>query len=135
MGNKWCQSPLESKLYNEFKSVGLIPKIQYPIDIFFADFAFPEKKIVIEVDGMVAHQNRKSNDNYRDQKLLSLGWKTIRFPGWFVFRYPDACVAEIILRHFPETEKKKPLKALMRYFFKSSQEEMGNKILNSLLSQ
>jgi hypothetical protein len=44
---------------------------------YLLDFAHPEAKINIEIDGKT-HQFRKEHDNIRDERLRSLGWKVIR---------------------------------------------------------
>lgn len=135
VASKGCQSPLEKKLFSELVRMGVKFEIQYPIDIFFADFAFPDKRLILEVDGKEAHEGRKLKDRFRDKKLSELGWKTVRYPGWFVYRYPDACVGEIVLRYFPEMGKQKALAAITRYFVRSGQNEIGEKLTRFSLTE
>jgi very-short-patch-repair endonuclease len=64
----------------DFKKAGIQCEIQEPLGTRFADFAFYGPKIVLEIDGGY-HTDPKqmAADQERDQELLSLGWKTIRF--------------------------------------------------------
>lgn len=45
------------------------------------DFAFPESKVAIEADSVKHHLNRRSfeEDRARDVRLISIGWKVLRF--------------------------------------------------------
>lgn len=73
------ESPLEDKfwVYAKDRISGL--RQQYHIGRYRADFAIPEKKIVIECDGQYYHN--PINDMIRDEILKSDGWETIRFNG------------------------------------------------------
>jgi len=44
---------------------------------FIIDFAIPDKKIAIEVDGKHWHKDKKK-DRFRDWMLRRAGWKVIR---------------------------------------------------------
>lgn len=57
------------------------------------DVAIPDYNLALEFDGTYWHQDPKK-DKRRDQSLLSLGWKTIRF------RYPAAPPREELEQHF-----------------------------------
>jgi very-short-patch-repair endonuclease len=50
---------------------------EYKIVRFFADFAFLDKKIVLEIDGK-QHLYRKEYDKKRDKILRKNGWKVFR---------------------------------------------------------
>ncbi|HHF52949.1 MAG TPA: DUF559 domain-containing protein [candidate division WOR-3 bacterium] len=51
---------------------------QYPTRLgFIIDFAIPDKKIAIEVDGKHWHKDKK-RDRFRDWMLRRAGWKVIR---------------------------------------------------------
>ena len=45
----------------------------------FADFVFPKKRLIIELDG-TQHQRRKELDDIRDAHLSARGWKVVRIP-------------------------------------------------------
>jgi hypothetical protein len=52
---------------------------QFPIGRFFADFADPVKKLVIECDGKKWHDPEK--DAARDKEMEALGWTVFRVTG------------------------------------------------------
>lgn len=67
------------KEFLDTKGVKYIP--QYPLrQGFIADFALPDKKIIIEVDGERWHSEKKKikKDRFRDYMLKREGWNTIR---------------------------------------------------------
>lgn len=72
-------SILERWLYYDIKSLykgRIIP--QYVIGPFWADFALPDYKLVIELDGATYHQD-KEKDRRRDAFMKKKGWKVLRF--------------------------------------------------------
>lgn len=79
-------SSLEVKLNKELNKIGLYPEIQYPLEITLIDFAFPNKKLAIYVDGCYWHscpehfpEKKKDNkDNYINEFLRRKGWNVIR---------------------------------------------------------
>jgi len=107
--NNKTGSPLEDLMLEEFLEIGLSPKLQYPVDIFFIDFAFPDKKLAIEADGFKYHSPKK--DNYKNKRLAELGWKVERFAGWFLHKYKYVAVSQIALKYFMEelSDKQKKL--------------------------
>ena len=57
-------------------------ELNYNIYTYNVDIAFLNEKIVLEYDGWFHLNNvhhKESNDNQRDEKIISLGWKVIRF--------------------------------------------------------
>ncbi|WP_370589799.1 endonuclease domain-containing protein [Thermoactinomyces sp. CICC 10523] len=46
---------------------------------YWADFALPDYKLVIELDGKKYHENRKDHDRRRDAYTHRKGWKVMRF--------------------------------------------------------
>ena len=70
----------ELKLWNELRAhrlMGLGFRRQLPIDGYIVDFACPEKKIVVEVDG--SQHAGAAYDQARDARLKALGWTVLRF--------------------------------------------------------
>lgn len=72
------QSVSEKKLITELVNVGLYPKPQHKISDMHVDMAFPEKRLVIEIDGPF-HEKTKKKDASRDYELSKRGWKVIRY--------------------------------------------------------
>lgn len=70
----------ELKLWNELRAHRLMSlgfRRQLPIAGYIVDFACPEKKIIVEVDG--SQHAVASADIVRDTKLRELGWTILRF--------------------------------------------------------
>ncbi|MBK7128832.1 MAG: DUF559 domain-containing protein [Crocinitomicaceae bacterium] len=53
-------------------------KRQRPIDKFIVDFFSAELQLIIEIDG-TSHVAKSEYDNYRQQKIESLGYAILRF--------------------------------------------------------
>ena len=64
---------------------------------FILDFAFPEKRLGIEVDGEHWHSTgkQKRRDNFRTHILHRGGWKIIRFPEAKIYEDAKGCGDEI----------------------------------------
>jgi hypothetical protein len=71
---------IESCVWSDIRCYGLPMYAQFPILGYFADFADPIKKIVIECDGKGWHDAAK--DANRDADMNALGWRIYRIPGW-----------------------------------------------------
>lgn len=73
-------------------------KGQYPIPgtKYRADFADPELKAVVELDGHTYHSSKAAfnHDRQRQRTLEKLGWRVIRFTGDEVRGNPLKCVQE-----------------------------------------
>jgi very-short-patch-repair endonuclease len=73
----------ELKLWNEIRAhrlMGLGFRRQLPISGYIVDFACPEKKLVIEIDGSHHGEALQAEaDRTRDATLQSLGWTVLRF--------------------------------------------------------
>jgi Protein of unknown function (DUF559)/Transcriptional regulator, AbiEi antitoxin len=78
---------------SEVDALGLFDGVRLPVaevdyEIWYqgrllarADFAYPEVKLIIEIDGYSVHTNKtdRDRDRKRDRKLEALGWTVIRF--------------------------------------------------------
>ncbi len=82
-----CASPLELRFLKLMEGAGLTPQKQYPIadatgkNFTVTDFAFPEKRLAIYVDGLAFHKgDRLRRDQAINQKLESLEkpWSVVR---------------------------------------------------------
>ncbi len=85
-----------------FIKYGLDPEINYPVDFFKIDFAFPDKKIGISVDS----GNGKDADNRRCEYLRSKGWTVYRFMPKEIYTNKHVVGAYIYLKHFAKDDKK-----------------------------
>lgn len=73
-------TPIERAVWSSIRSCGLPMRPQYPVGPYFADFADPKRRIVIECDGREFHQN-KSRDAARDDAMHRNGWIVFRLTG------------------------------------------------------
>ncbi|WP_075290083.1 endonuclease domain-containing protein [Pararhizobium arenae] len=90
----------ELKLWNELRAhrlMGLGFRRQLPISGYIADFACPEHRIIVEVDGS-GHGDDKQirHDASRDQILTSLGWTVLRFWNGDVLTDMDGVCSHIV---------------------------------------
>lgn len=76
-------SSLEKSFLEVFDEYGIKVVPQYAIDIFNVDFAIPEIKLAIEIDGGGWHQSEpKIHQDRKKKGFLSFhGWYLIRFKG------------------------------------------------------
>lgn len=73
-------TPIESAAWSSIRYSGLPMLPQYPIGPYFADFADPDTKVVIECDGRQFHQD-KERDAARDLYMAQRGWTVFRVTG------------------------------------------------------
>ena len=66
------------RLLRNRQAMGLKFRRQHPIGPDVADFACPEAKLAIEIDGYW-HQNRTAEDEARTQRLRAEGYEMARF--------------------------------------------------------
>ena len=62
-----------------------------------ADFLWREQRLVVEVDGRDVHTTRRAfeHDRRRDQRLMLLGWRVVRFTWRQIVEEPAAVSATI----------------------------------------
>lgn len=88
-------SPIEGRAWQAIRCLGLPMWPQYPIGKYFADFADPIKKIVIECDGQAYHS--PIADAKRDAWMIG--------EGWMVFRISGADCNRVILPPWEQVER------------------------------
>ena len=69
-------TPAELLLWERLN--GLRCKPQWLVCGYIADFAFPWRRLVVEVDGD-SHNGREAYDRERDAAMLLAGWRVLRF--------------------------------------------------------
>lgn len=91
-----CESPIEKLFYEAacWELQELIP--QYQIGRYRVDFAIPEHRVVIEIDGHDFHKTKEQRTrDAEQQRYLELnGWRVIRFTGSEVYKSVARCVNE-----------------------------------------
>jgi very-short-patch-repair endonuclease len=70
---------------------------QHPVGKYRLDFAIPDKRIAIELDGHEYHKTKyqRTHDARRDRWLYGQGWHVLRFTGTEIHQNLDRCVNEI----------------------------------------
>ncbi len=89
-------TPSEQLMWTQLRGnkLGVKFRRQHAIEFFIADFVCLQKKLIIEIDGF-HHDQNPEYDAYRDELLLDLGFKTLRFKVYDVERDIDDCILKI----------------------------------------
>lgn len=103
-GSPLSGSPLESGARGKFKLSGLPdPELQYRVTVkgrtYFADFAWPDCRVIVETDGKGKYEEpgAYSREKDRERDLQSLGWIVMRC-GWQEIWQPDSPFLERLKR-------------------------------------
>lgn len=67
---------------------------QYRVLKYSLDFAWPTKKLYIEIDGG-QHKYTEEYDNIRDNALKENGWIGLRIPWLYFYNYPKETIKDI----------------------------------------
>jgi len=90
----------ELKLWNELRAhrlMGLGFRRQLPLAGYIVDFACPEHRVIVEVDGAQhARHNALDYDNQRTARLEQDGWTLLRFWNDDVLRDIDNVCQHIV---------------------------------------
>lgn len=95
------ESPLESQFLRLLRDAGLpLPMLQYVVELggqFVArvDFAYPDKRVAIEIDGFRTHDGRLQFDEERARgnELEALGWHVLRVTAKHLEQDPNGVIA------------------------------------------
>lgn len=98
------ESPIEAALYvSLLRLVSDYPFIldlvsQHPIGRFRADFAFINRKVLVECDGHDYHKTKEQRnyDTEREREFMKQGWAVVRFTGTQIHKNPALCVYELM---------------------------------------
>lgn len=85
---EWEFTHIEYSAWCEIRALGLPFYPQFPVLNYFADFADPLRKIVIELDGKKFHDKQK--DDARDKRMRDGGWKIHRITSSTAECYLDS---------------------------------------------
>lgn len=96
------ESPIEAAFWRAYiegqprELTGLKPQHEVFDGRYRLDFALPDKKIGIELDGYAWHSDRKTftKDRARQRELELDGWRLIRFSGSEINASPEGCVRQ-----------------------------------------
>lgn len=90
----------ELKFWNAVRAqrlMGLNFRRQMPIAGYIVDFACPEHRLVVEIDGSShSHDAEIRRDERRDSRLSVLGWTVIRATNDEVIRHLDEVCTHIM---------------------------------------
>ena len=90
----------ELKFWNAVRAhrlMGLGFRRQMPIGGYIGDFACPDHKLIIEIDGAGHSFDRQiARDRCRDADLEKLGWQIVRFTSEDIMRRGDYACAHIL---------------------------------------
>lgn len=89
-------TPAEQGLYNALQSHGLRPQKQYRVLSYWADLAFPDQMVIVEVMGS-AHFGMKSmaHDFRRERRLQKAGWCVVKYTNSEIVSDAYRCAKEI----------------------------------------
>ena len=99
LGDGRPDSTLEAKMARLFDNIGISGWVFHRrIAGHEVDFALPEARIVVEVDGWATHGTRAQfeHDRQRDAELVAAGWVVLRFTWLQVTRKPGWVAARIL---------------------------------------
>jgi len=102
-------TPIEAILYHAMRDEGLTPRAQFGIGPFRADFAFADRRLVVECDGRAWHD--AARDKRRDARLREMGWEVLRITGSDIVRTPTECarkVADVLTTLMPAITYSEP---------------------------
>ena len=102
-GSTLTRSELEEAFLAICRAVGLAPDA---VNLWIAfpdgggaeaDFLWHAQRLIVEVDGRSVHATRRAfqSDRRRDQRLMLLGWRVVRFT-WQQVTYEPAYVARTL---------------------------------------
>lgn len=94
---------IERLFLKELESRGLRKGIdfssQFPLRYsFILDFAWPDKKIAVELDGEAWHPPNNQRDATKNYLLKRAGWTVIRFPGKEITENVAKCVDRVLYK-------------------------------------
>lgn len=92
-------TPIELEIWKEIAKYQLPFLPQYPVLRYFADFADPKKRIVIECDGK---QHDEAADKNRDRDMEDHGWTVYRIKGADCFQNAGTSVVLEIAKKYYE---------------------------------
>lgn len=86
-------TPAEQALEPHIAGLGRVYRFQHPWLGYFCDFALPDDKVVVEVDGK-SHRTEKgrTKDAARDARMRKHGWTVLRVDNETALADPESWV-------------------------------------------
>jgi leucyl-tRNA synthetase len=75
--NRRKKTLAEKRMFRLLRWWGIRFRSQRPFDFYIVDYLIPDRRLVVEVDGMY-HESRKGYDQRRDAYLVSKGLTILR---------------------------------------------------------
>lgn len=97
-------SRLEQRLGELLADAGLVYTVQEPFGPFIADLAFPQVRLLVEVDGEAFHTTPKGEqrDARKDEAARTEGWRILHLPQFMIEQHPDEAVRAVLDAYFQE---------------------------------
>jgi hypothetical protein len=91
------RSKPELSVLGGLSSLGLSPISQYKFNGFYIDIAFPDKRLLVEIDGVYWHSRpvTKSKDEFVNRLASRCGYRLLRFSDKEVIANLPAVIADI----------------------------------------
>jgi very-short-patch-repair endonuclease len=91
-------SRLEQRLGELLTEAGLTYTVQKPFGPFVADLAFPQVRLLVEVDGEAFHTTRsgEARDDRKDQAAHAAGWRILHLPQFMIEHHPQEAVRAVL---------------------------------------
>ena len=95
---KFTRSDIEKLFLGLIEKSGLPePETDYPIGIYRADFAWPDRRLVAELDSIAFHSTQPKfvADRKRWADIDAMGWRIFRFTWWDVTDEHEALLVRL----------------------------------------
>jgi very-short-patch-repair endonuclease len=95
---RYTRSEAERRFLRLMRAAQLpLPRVNFPLLGYVADFFWPEHKLVVEVDGLEYHSGERSfhGDRRRDQRMVAAGLAVARVTWEHLTQEPFAVVARV----------------------------------------
>ena len=91
-------SELERLFGDHLREAGLAFVAQYPLGPYVVDLAFPQVRLLVEVDGEAYHSSpqAQARDDRKEQLAAAEGWRFLRIPQFVIERHPEEAVRTVV---------------------------------------
>jgi very-short-patch-repair endonuclease len=94
----WTQSPAEDLFLDLIRAADLpLPRANVLIHTHLVDFAWPDQKVIVEIDSFRFHSTREAfeDDRERDVDLQKLGWRVLRITDRRLHEDPAGVIRDV----------------------------------------